>query len=276
MQRIIARAGRLARFLFLAALPALPQTVWPVSPTTIIDAGSATDANFTGGAVFTIAGTTASGDSTLRYGASFSYSLPVDNVPYVVTFRFVEPCAAGAGCGAVVNGPGQRLFTVTANGQTILQDLDLYAASGGALVPLSRSVVVMGADGKLNLKFSATGGNHNTAVVSAIEIYALAGIVQTASSRQIIWYEYVPTRQADGSYVSYGPPLAMGTVVWQGPNVFRNGARQLSPAAYSVTTNSPFVFVPTPGWDPSDKVLVEYWVVVNGGPTVGSPSIPSQ
>ncbi len=262
-----------------------------LATTTTIDCGSATDSNFTGGQAFTAVPLTPPGtlDLTLRYGSQFSYSIPAANVPYVITFHFLEPCGAAGGCSGAVTGPGQRLFSVAVNDQPLLPTLDIYALAGGALIPITRSVIAVGADQTLNIRFTATV---RTAVVSAIDFTPL--FQPSASTRQIIWYEYIAERQPDGSYVFPGPPLgALVSVVWQGPTVWRNGIRQppnpnpsysiasianttCSQPPCGITPNEPVQIVPNPPWDPTDSVLAEYWIVANGGPTVGSPSVPVQ
>src|SRR6185369_10382598 len=128
--------------------------------TVIIDCGSAADSNFSGGVTWIIPqallppGTT---DTTLRYGAAFSYRIPVDNIPYVVTFRFIEP---------TVQVRGQRIFSVRINNQVVVDRIDLIAEAG-YLKSLSRSIVVMGSDESLNICFET---QMRSAVVSSIEI----------------------------------------------------------------------------------------------------------
>jgi len=141
----------LAALLFCSALTA---------ETVIIDCGSPADSNFTGGATWLIPqglippGTT---DTTLRYGAAFSYRVPVYNIPYVVTFRFIEP---------TVQVRGQRIFSVRINNQVVIDRIDLVAEAG-YLKPISRSVVVMGSDEALNISFET---QVRSAVASSIEI----------------------------------------------------------------------------------------------------------
>jgi hypothetical protein len=143
----------------------------------VIDCGSATDSNFTGGSAFTIANPPAGlADTTLRYGQQFSYSIPVvDGQPYVVRFVFVEPC--GACSAGNITGPGQRIFSVLVNDQPVLPNLDLWAVSAeppgttsAALVSIVRSVTVMPASGVINITFI---GIVRTAVVSEIDITPL-------------------------------------------------------------------------------------------------------
>ncbi len=268
--------GKGLAFIALALLfCGLPLT----AATQIIDCGSASDFNFLSGAPFTIATPGSLPDATLRYGGSFSYSIPVDNIPYVLTFRFVEPCGPGAGCSAVVNGPRQRVFSVTANSQVVLPDLDLYAVAltppgtTGALVPVSRSVVAMGSDKLLRIGFLASV---RTAVVSAIEITplfeVLGGGAVSMTARELQWAEFVAVRQVDGSYL-FGRPLLLPGSVVSGITVFLAGSRQQEQLNYRMDPANPLRLIPmNSAWPVTSEVLVEYLVLVNGGPTISSPA----
>ncbi len=95
--------------------------------------------------------------ATLRYGPVFSYDIPVHSGFYLVTFHMSEPNKTG---------PGQRLFTITANG--VQSDpLDVFALAGGAKIPYSLSLLTMVGNGHLRITFAASLGN---AMVSAMEI----------------------------------------------------------------------------------------------------------
>jgi hypothetical protein len=135
-----------------------PQTFTPI----YIDSGSTssyTDSNgvvwqkdtyFLGGKTYAaksqaIAGTTADPlYVTQRYGA-FSYSIPVPNGTYQVTLKLAETWATTA---------GQRVFSVQAEGATVISDLDIYAEVGGYAVDDKTFTVTVG-DGALSLSFVA-------------------------------------------------------------------------------------------------------------------------
>lgn len=100
----------------------------------------------------------------------FSYAIPVEeNGTYLVRLFFAEPYWGAPG------GPdgeeGERVFSVTAEGETILDDLDVYAEVG-SLTALVKQVEVQIEDGELNLRFSASAGEP---IVAAIEILQPAG-----------------------------------------------------------------------------------------------------
>jgi hypothetical protein len=108
----------------------------------------ASDRFFTGGKTFlattrTIAGTP---DSKLylsqRYGA-FTYSVAVPNGTYQVTLKLAETWATGA---------GQRVFSVQAEGVTVLSNLDIFAEVGANAVD-DKTLTVNVTDGALTLTF---------------------------------------------------------------------------------------------------------------------------
>jgi hypothetical protein len=93
------------------------------------------------------------------------------------------------------------------------------------------------------------------------------------SSKQIIWYEFVGIPNQNGSYflpVPLAPPGSNQNMVIMGPTIFRNNARQNQGSDYTISAG---IFLPSIPWAPTDAVLVEYWAVVNGGPTQAAPGI---
>jgi hypothetical protein len=115
--------------------------------------------------------TTGSSDPDLfsgeRYG-HFSYAIPVDaRDRYTVVLHFAEfyfgPHASGVG------GVGSRLFKVICNGETLLDNFDIYKEAGSLHVD-SKSFYHLkpSAQGKLNLTFEPI---QNNATVSGIEVY---------------------------------------------------------------------------------------------------------
>ncbi len=169
MQRIIARAGRLARVFLLLTLPAAAQVIsLGSSGGTVL----ATDACWSGGALFsTVPVTPPAAAGTLRYGALFSCTIPIGTgIPWLITFHFVEPCGLGAGCSATVTA-GQRKFSVTINDTPALVDVDIFA-NVGALVELQRSVLVWpSSTNTLRIVFTSSV---RTAVVSSIDYNTVA------------------------------------------------------------------------------------------------------
>jgi hypothetical protein len=120
------------------------------------------DRDFSGGKTFTAATTTISGtpDSTLyltqRYGV-FTYSIPVPNGSYSVTLKLAETWATGA---------GQRVFSIQAEGATVLSNLDIFSEVGANTVD-DKTFTVTVSSGVLTLTSVA---NVQNPMVEGIEI----------------------------------------------------------------------------------------------------------
>lgn len=104
--------------------------------------------------------------SAERYG-HFSYAIPVDTRDhYTLVLHFAElyfgPNASGTG------GVGSRVFRVFCNGESLLEDFDIYKEAGG-LHSLTKTFYHLkpSAQGKLNITFEPITNN---ATVSAIEV----------------------------------------------------------------------------------------------------------
>jgi hypothetical protein len=101
-----------------------------------------------------------------RFG-HFSYAIPVDKRGrYTVVLHFAEfyfgPQLPGRG------GAGSRVFNVFCNGQTLLQDFDIYKEGGSLqLVTKTFKNIKPSAQGKINLLFEPVVNN---ATVTAIEV----------------------------------------------------------------------------------------------------------
>jgi len=93
-----------------------------------------------------------------RWGMS-GYKVPVPEAgTYTVTLHLAE---------LVFNASGRRVFDVTAEGALKVDDLDVFAAAGGANRALERSFNVPVSDGTLNLGFASS---QDDPMVSAIEV----------------------------------------------------------------------------------------------------------
>jgi hypothetical protein len=95
----------------------------------------------------------------------FAYAIPVDeNGVYMVRLYFAEPYWGSPG------GPegdeGRRVFSVTAEGEILIEDLDIYAEVG-ELTALVKQAEVDIQDGELNLSFTAVEGEP---IVAAVEV----------------------------------------------------------------------------------------------------------
>jgi hypothetical protein len=103
---------------------------------------------------------------TSRQG-DFSYNIPLKPGTYDLRLHFAEtqygPENAGGG------GEGSRTMSVTANGETLLQDFDVLADAGGERTAEIRVFhdVSPAKDGQLHLSFS---GRNGSGMLSAIEV----------------------------------------------------------------------------------------------------------
>jgi hypothetical protein len=100
----------------------------------------------------------------------FAYAIPVDESGvYMVRLYFAEPYWGAPG------GPegdvGRRVFSVTAEGEMLLEDFDVFAEVG-ELTALVKQAEVEVQDGELNLSFAASEGEP---IVAAIEVLQPAG-----------------------------------------------------------------------------------------------------
>ncbi|MEM7800004.1 MAG: malectin domain-containing carbohydrate-binding protein [Chloroflexota bacterium] len=98
-----------------------------------------------------------------RWGLS-GYSIPVNNGAYVVRLHFAENYSG-------ISGPGQRVFNVDVEGNPI-QNLDVFAETGGRHIALVKQMNVNVADGALDIRFQAIAQNPE---INAIEIIPAGG-----------------------------------------------------------------------------------------------------
>ena len=95
----------------------------------------------------------------------FTYAIPVDESgTYMVRLYFAEPYWGAPG--GPEGAEGRRVFSVTAEGETLIEDLDIYAEVG-ELTALVKQAEVDVQDGELNLSFTASEGEP---IVAAIEV----------------------------------------------------------------------------------------------------------
>ena len=109
------------------------------------------DKDFVGGTKHAYSATiTGTSDPTLyqseRSGTTVSYQIPVANGNYQVTLDFAEN---------YWNGAGKRVFNVAIEGQTVLQNFDIWALVGKNAA-LQEAFVVTVSDGMLNIDGAAS------------------------------------------------------------------------------------------------------------------------
>jgi|GEM_PF-948283 len=102
---------------------------------------------------------------TERYGMT-GYAFTVDNGSYTVRLHFAETYTG-------ITGAGQRVFSVNVEG-VALNNIDIYAETGGRNIALIRTANVSVVDGQLNLTFTASVNN---ALINGIEIIPASATV---------------------------------------------------------------------------------------------------
>jgi beta-galactosidase len=93
-----------------------------------------------------------------RFG-EFSYDIPLPDGNYAITLGFVEPDKDVA--------VGDRVFSVTANGQLLVENLDVLAEAGAAHTAFTKTYLGPITGGRLILEFTPVEGD---AIVSNIKI----------------------------------------------------------------------------------------------------------
>ncbi|OWW27408.1 hypothetical protein B4Q04_07075 [Zobellia sp. OII3] len=86
----------------------------------------------------------------------FDYNLPLENGTYEVTLHFAEIYWGATSGGS--GGVGKRVFDVSLEGNTVLDDFDINLVSGPE-TPVVRTFEVVVQDGVLNMHFDAGGTN---------------------------------------------------------------------------------------------------------------------
>jgi len=204
--------------LFAVAISALAQTQTPAPFTLSIDAGSPSDRFFTGGTAY---GAAQQADlakqvapfSTLRYGAAFSYEIPVP--PGICSVRLSLFENRSAAPGPTQSAIGTRLFTVSTGSANTT--VDIFALAG-AQAPYTLSLPPIAVkDGKLHLTFVASRGN---ASVSALDVQCQPAVTlltcreTPTGAGDCTGLLLVDILQPDGSHKRYiGAPAPDGFVL---------------------------------------------------------------
>ena len=120
------------------------------------------DTGYSGGTPWSTTNTVAKTNAvplyqTVRYG-NFGYQFSVPNGTYTVNLKFAEVSRTSV---------GQRVFSVTLNGQVVLPNFDIVAAAGGPLVAIDKQFTVTVTNGSVQLGFIQQA---DYPMVNAIEI----------------------------------------------------------------------------------------------------------
>ena len=107
--------------------------------------------------------------------APFSYNFPVDNGTHDVALHFAEIFhgVSGNNSAQCTNGDctGKRVFSVDAEGQTVLSEYDIFAEAGASATAIIETISgIEVTDGELNLSFYLGENGMDNAKVSAITV----------------------------------------------------------------------------------------------------------
>ncbi|WP_316809934.1 malectin domain-containing carbohydrate-binding protein [Pedobacter heparinus] len=157
---------------------------------------------------------------SFRYGRDqLSFHFPVPDGEYLIELYFVEPWL---GTGGGMDARGMRLFDVAVNGNTLLKDVDIWAAAGhdGALKKTVKANVKGGA-----LLVSFPNVKSGQAVISAIAIASLnknmrpaaqssAVIANTEELRGLTWMDLGAQQYTDAKTSFTALPSALYGAEW--------------------------------------------------------------
>lgn len=135
-----------------------------------------------------------------RYAKNLQYAVPVPNGTYTVKLHFAETWAGGFTV-------GKRVFDLQIEGAQLLNDFDIYAATG-ANTALTYSFEVAVFDGEMNINANASSNN---AQINAIEILGdttstAGGVLARLSSNAVNFGNTTvgSTKSSSLSLINYG------------------------------------------------------------------------
>jgi uncharacterized ParB-like nuclease family protein len=162
-----------------------------------------------------------------------------------VTLRFAEIYqGTPADSDTDADQTGQRVFDVTTEGQTVLDDYDVYAEAGDSLTAVDETYAVEVTDGTLNIGFNATGPDAaDNAKISAIEVTKVdagntAPTIEPIQNQTVTEGEStavdVNTSDADGDSVSLSLSGAPSFASLSDDDGGGHGTRRLAPGTGEV------------------------------------------
>jgi hypothetical protein len=178
------------------------------------------DQLFTGGTPYSTTATIANTTSfplfqNERTGANFSYAIPVANGAYEVDLGMAE---------LYWNAANARVFSVTGEGQSLLNNYDLWTDAGGKNKAIVKTFTVNVTDGILNLNFTAS---KDQAKVDFIEV------IPTTPTSGVTLSQTGGNTAEGGATDTYS--LVLNTQPTANVTVALNGGTQLTTSAPSLT-----------------------------------------
>jgi hypothetical protein len=164
------------------------------------------DMDFVGGSPFfnghSITGTS---DPTLyqtvRYAPTLMYNIPVVNDTYTVTLYFAE---------IYFDAPGQRVFDVSIEGQTVLQNFDIWTVAG-QFAAVQRTFVVTVTDGVLNIVGTASADNANFSAIQVVRGSSAPTPTPTPTPTETPTQTLTPTPTPTATATATATPTATAT-----------------------------------------------------------------
>ena len=122
-------------------------------------------------------------------GSPFSYQIPVTNGTYSVNLNFAE---------LYWNASGKRVFNVKVEGQTAIQNLDIWSQVGKNTA-LTKAIQTVVTDGVLNIDFSSTVDN---AEITSMEILKTGDVPPPNLAGSLAFSSPSFTVNEDGTFLS--------------------------------------------------------------------------
>lgn len=165
---------------------------WGYVGGTVVERGSVAIGNTTDDTLY----------QTERYADPVEYKFDIPNGNYTVTFKMCESY-----WGNTTGGTGSRIFDIVAEGNVVVNNLDLYATAGyNNAYDVTVSITV--SDGQLNISMPADVDN---GLINAIKIVNAASVTNTPTrtntytATRTFTYTYTNTNTATRTYTAVPP-----------------------------------------------------------------------
>ncbi|GGB92465.1 ELWxxDGT repeat protein [Dyadobacter sediminis] len=207
-----------------------------------------------------------------RCSPSFSYNIPIANGKVNVILHFAETYFGTAG---KKGGAGSRQFNVTIENSRKLTNFDIFAAAGGAMRAVQKSIPVTVTDGMLNIDF--TSGAADLPRISAIEVVVASQTYKVVADSYIrdggysaANYGYFPDLEVKNVAESDASTKRSSYVRFQLPQTFDVGSAKLRIYGHN-HENSKDIYLHAYGVD--DDSWTENGISKNNAPAASTASL---